>query len=250
MSFSNTGTKPSDLPKLDADGSNIIRYKERVETWLKSRGLGRHLSGRVKRPTAPIDRDGILFKASDSIAAMTDDEIEAYEVALDAWETKESQIRDVVYQTVDASTRMDIKDEPTAHLMWTKLCETYENLGDMATANVLYKLQTARWTKGTMRQHLLDMRELREANYAFLGALAADQDFSDSEIDIPDIPSDDDALASTPERYGGTIVDCGASSHFTPLKDELINYQSIKPEPIRAADGRVFYAEGRGDLKI
>ncbi|KAH6892831.1 hypothetical protein BKA70DRAFT_1119074, partial [Coprinopsis sp. MPI-PUGE-AT-0042] len=236
MSFSNTGTKPSDLPKLDADGSNIIRYKERVETWLKSRGLGRHLSGRVKRPTAPIDRDGILFKASDSIAAMTDDEIEAYEVALDAWETKESQIRDVVYQTVDASTRMDIKDEPTAHLMWTKLCETYENLGDMATANVLYKLQTARWTKGTMRQHLLDMRELLEEVRPNV-ALAVTSDFQD-------------ALASTPERYGGTIVDCGASSHFTPLKDELINYQSIKPEPIRAADGRVFYAEGRGDLKI
>ena len=50
--------------------------------------------------------------------------------------------------------------------------------------------------------------------------------------------------------YNGIILDCGASSHFTPDKNKLINYQKIEAEPIRAADGHIFSALGKGDMKI
>jgi len=107
-----------------------------------------------------------------------------------------------------------------------------------------------------------------ELNYAFLSVLVADDNFSnlDNKLDIPiannpdnlkDVAlavtsdfKDSHVLASAPAQYGGTIVDCGASSHFTPLKDQLTNYKSILSAPIRAADGRVFYAQGQGDLKV
>ncbi|KAJ3746487.1 hypothetical protein DFH05DRAFT_1369485, partial [Lentinula detonsa] len=37
---------------------------------------------------------------------------------------------------------------------------------------------------------------------------------------------------------------------FTPDREALVNYTSIEPEPIRAADGRIFTAVGRGDMVI
>ena len=44
------------------------------------------------------------------------------------------------------------------------------------------------------------------------------------------------------------IVDCGASSHFSPDKPKFINFEAITPEPIHAADGHIFSAIGHGDL--
>ena len=51
-------------------------------------------------------------------------------------------------------------------------------------------------------------------------------------------------------QSNGTILDCGASSHFSPEKSKFLNYQEINPEPVKAADGRTFKATGKGDLKI
>ncbi len=57
------------------------------------------------------------------------------------------------------------------------------------------------------------------------------------------------------EAYGVSsstdlIVDCGASSHFSPDKFKFVNFETISPEPIRAADGHTFSAIGRGDLIV
>jgi hypothetical protein len=97
----------------------------------------------------------------------------------------------------------------------------------------------------------------------FLGALAANYDSSNSKIIISDNISSNFknvALAVTSdfhnselqkvltsgsvEWYSGTIVNCGASSHFTPLKEQLTNYKPIMPSPICIANGCVFYTEG------
>ncbi|GBE86198.1 hypothetical protein SCP_0900770 [Sparassis crispa] len=41
------------IPKLAADGSNWITYKERMFTVMGSRGLLRHLQGTARRPPDP-----------------------------------------------------------------------------------------------------------------------------------------------------------------------------------------------------
>ena len=46
------------------------------------------------------------------------------------------------------------------------------------------------------------------------------------------------------------IVDCGASSHFSPDKSKFTNFEPISPKSIRAADRHTFSAIGRGDLII
>ena len=74
------------------------------------------------------------------------------------------------------------------------------------------------------------------------------------------IDSDDIALVCTSDfheeafKAGLTspsiIIDCGASSHFTPDRDKLFDYEKLSTLPIRAADSRTFAAHGRGKMKI
>ena len=46
------------------------------------------------------------------------------------------------------------------------------------------------------------------------------------------------------------IIDCSASSHFSPDKSKFVNFTTIVPEPIKAADGHTFSAIGCGDLIV
>src|ERR1700678_160214 len=74
------------------------------------------------------------------------------------------------------------------------------------------------------------------------------------------LPTDPEALVCTSDfrseahaipNHSESIIDSGASRHFSPERSKFINYEEfITSEPIRAADGRTFSALGKGDLKI
>lgn len=44
--------------------------------------------------------------------------------------------------------------------------------------------------------------------------------------------------------------DSGASRHMSPYRDRFVSYRTILPRAITAADKRVFYAVGEGDLRV
>jgi transposase InsO family protein len=46
------------------------------------------------------------------------------------------------------------------------------------------------------------------------------------------------------------LYDSGASRHMSPFRDRFVSYKTIPPRAITAADKRVFYAIGVGDLKV
>jgi len=63
--------------------------------------------------------------------------------------------------------------------------------------------------------------------------------------------SDFHSEAHAISNHAGTILDSGASHHFSPDHLKFLNYQElINPEPIRAADGRTFSALGKGDIQV
>ena len=74
------------------------------------------------------------------------------------------------------------------------------------------------------------------------------------------LPDDPNALVCTSDfrseahaipNYSESIIDSGASRHFSPDQSKFLNYEKfINSEPIRAADGRTFSALGKGDLRI
>jgi hypothetical protein len=51
-------------------------------------------------------------------------------------------------------------------------------------------------------------------------------------------------------RSSTELYDSGASKHMSPFRDRFTSYQAIPPRAITAADKRVFYAIGTGDLEI
>ncbi|PPR03110.1 hypothetical protein CVT24_012410 [Panaeolus cyanescens] len=67
--------------------------------------------------------------------------------------------------------------------------------------------------------------------------------------DVEPLKAPSYALQSLTSQYLGTVLDCGASDHYTPRRDLLTNFTPVK-EATRVADGRIVDALGKGDLTI
>ena len=59
-----------------------------------------------------------------------------------------------------------------------------------------------------------------------------------------------DSAALTSAKSEVELYDSGASRHMSPFSHRFTNLHPIPPRPITAANNRVFYAIGSGDLKI
>ena len=74
------------------------------------------------------------------------------------------------------------------------------------------------------------------------------------------VPNDPTALVCTSDfhseahaisNHAGTILNSSASCHFSPDHSKFLNYQElVNPKPIRATDGRIFSALGKGDIQV
>ena len=81
-------------------------------------------------------------------------------------------------------------------------------------------------------------------------------------IAIPDKEDEDLALAVTSDfqedaralsasaSNDGIILDSGATHHFSPQCSKYINFTPITDSPIKAADGRILNATGKGDMRL
>jgi len=77
-----------------------------------------------------------------------------------------------------------------------------------------------------------------------------DTDNEDVSLAVTCCPTEPlEALATYPASCSA-IIDCGATRHFTPNRSDLINFITIEPKDIKAANGVTLQATGRGDLKI
>ncbi|KAG5633044.1 hypothetical protein DXG03_008705, partial [Asterophora parasitica] len=108
------------LPKLASDGSNWFLYQERVLNALTSKKLRRHVTGTARKPEDLTESGGDFFKRG-SLAPLSDKELEVHEDEVDDWLQRQAQVREIIYGTVDKSTFLQIKNEPTAADVWKKL---------------------------------------------------------------------------------------------------------------------------------
>ena len=76
-----------------------------------------------------------------------------------------------------------------------------------------------------------------------------DHDGPDALVVTSDFKHMTGALIATSGSIG-IIIDCGASRHFSSDRKAFTNLVEITPSPIRAADGRTFYASAKGDMRI
>ena len=172
-----TTIKVTQLPKLASDGENWLTYQERVTNAATARNLRRHLLGTALQPSSVEERDGEFFLPG-STTALSADALETLETSVDSWHQKEAQVRELIYNTVDNSTFLQIKGEKTAAALWKKLTSIHGNKGAQFEEYLLGKLQTARYSESDeMRTHLQSMNTLRE-RLAEIGSPISDVQFN------------------------------------------------------------------------
>ena len=378
-----SNVKVTNLPKLSEDGSNWVTYKERILNNLTSKGLTRHVRGSARKPVPIVERDGSFYRLNE-LSPLSDEDLEMLEDAIDTYDQKEAQVREIIYETVSKSVFLEIKNETSAYNVWTKLVAIHEEKGTMTYTDTLTKLSSARYADGkNMRSHITYMKELQE-RLAEMGNPINDDQFSayirasltpdyrplmtsimassrasGKSLSVHDLimfiyeeadnkaveknvdeAKDNSAMAANREKgkgkcksdqkctnckkkghtrencfakgggkeseapdwwkkkFGkdeskstaanaadadeeavafltytenfalvvtsdfqaealttgvakcGTIIDCGASNHFSPEREKFLNYRELSPIPIKAADGRIFHALGKGDMKV
>ncbi len=128
MSSSTATIKLLNLPRLKDDGMNYILYKEWIPNVATSKGLRRVLYRTAKKPVEMMEINGDYYLPG-SLAPLSDGEVEKQLTLQDAYDQKEAQAHEMMYETISTSTFMQIKNEPTTATMWKKLTSIFEEKG-------------------------------------------------------------------------------------------------------------------------
>src|SRR5271170_2702694 len=91
---SNSTVKGMNLPKLAEDGLNWVLYQERLENAITAtKGLRRHLQGTARKPEPLEQKPNGQWYRQELTTALTNDEIDKHEDAIDIYEQREAQVR-------------------------------------------------------------------------------------------------------------------------------------------------------------
>ena len=174
--LSSTNNQALSLPKLRDDSSNWATYSERILNYLTSKGYCRHVLGTVRKPEDLVESGGKIYLGK-SKEPMTDEQLAKHEDAMDLYDQMQAAVREIIYRTVDKTTFLQIKNESDAASVWKKVTSIHAEKGSMYEANLLVQLQNTRYDeKGSMREHLWKMTELRE-RLAEMNAAISDESF-------------------------------------------------------------------------
>ncbi|TBU55226.1 hypothetical protein BD310DRAFT_884822, partial [Dichomitus squalens] len=126
LSSANTANLYS-VPKLAADGSNWITYKERILTVLGTRGLMRHLLGTARRPPAPPVWPRPPRPATPLASASTAylKKVEEAETKADEYDQREFAARQQIYSTISDTMLLKVKYLPDAASVWAAIVNEY-----------------------------------------------------------------------------------------------------------------------------
>ena len=112
------------------------------------------------------------------------------------------------------------------------------------------------WAKGGGKEGQGPKRKGRAQEGTAAAETAADESQLEAWAAIEDVCEGGDehvAAAGSTQANDGVqteLYDSGASRHMSPFRDRFVTYRSIPPRAITAADKRVFYAVGAGDLRV
>ena len=141
VSTDSSTIKVTSLPKLAADGSNWTTYQDYIVNAIKAKGLCRHLIDMACKPEE-LEEWTRKFYKSKTMLPLTNDELEAHRNLINTYEQKEAMLCEIIYGTVNRSTFIQIKGEPTAGAIWKKLQLIHANKGSMFETDLLTQLQT------------------------------------------------------------------------------------------------------------
>lgn len=176
------------IQKLKDDSTNWLTYRTRLETAVASKGLTRHLQGRVRVPQelpTRIETDHsitVLVKGSDpadtAAKAATEAEIEENEKSLDDYSQKEATVKQLIFGSISDRRLIEVRDLSTAAKVWAKLRQLHEGRSEMVATDKRTVLQNMRLgEKGDLRLHLDGMVKIR-SELSEMGSPVDNRDFA------------------------------------------------------------------------
>jgi len=101
------------IPKLKADGSNWVQWKELTTSWFASKSLRRHVAGTVRPPPEPSLFDAKATYSEDQLA-----QLDAEEKKWDEYDQKENMVKQQIYATVSESILLKVMGKGSAAETW------------------------------------------------------------------------------------------------------------------------------------
>ena len=192
-------SKDSDIfkvPKLLADGSNWITYKDRLRWALDARGLSDHLDDNTSEPQPST-------VATESSTTTTDSERRGYVIRLEKWRVAEATIKQCIASTVPDSIFNRVKSKKTAKEVWDAVGEIFEGRSLMVAIDLQQKMQNLRCGENhNARTHFDTLCDMNE-RLSSMGVTLADHEFGSI------------LIGSLPPIYDPTISSILASARLS-----------------------------------
>jgi len=112
----NSGIQVLSLPKLHGNSSNWVTYSECILNYFTSKGLCWHVLGTTCKLEELVERSGSFYKHN-SLAPLTDDEVEKHEEIQDTYGQQQVAVCKVIYRTINKTTFLQVKNEPDVTAM-------------------------------------------------------------------------------------------------------------------------------------
>jgi hypothetical protein len=189
------------VPKLLADGSNWVTYKDRLRWALNARGVLNHLDKVVPEPEVLVATE--LSPTDDSAAAdpsggtkvppkdfdtsMTELVARSSEMRHDKWRANEATVKQCIASSVPDSVFNRVKMKSTAKDVWDAVAQIFEGRSLMVAINLRQKMQNVSCgASDDVRTHFDKLADMNE-KLSSIGVTLEDHEYAS--ILIGSLPS-------------------------------------------------------------
>ena len=230
------------IPRLEADGSNWVIYKDRFTYAADAASLLGHIDGKGV-PPRPI----IIPRGTEPLTAAQQESLDDYAVEMSKWQSEEAIIRQAIASTISDSLFLEVRKTDTALGMWEAVKGQREKKSRMVTVDMRRKLQAEKCPEsGDVRAHLYKLQAMRE-DLASMGGSIDDEDFTS--IILGSIPQSYDtyiaAITATSTLMDKTL---SPTNLIDAIRDEA-DRRTIKNPKSKKAEQDVAYSAGQSSGK-
>ncbi|KAJ3489198.1 hypothetical protein NLJ89_g11551 [Agrocybe chaxingu] len=172
------------VPKLLADGSNWVTYKDRLRWAVDARGLLNHLDEDIPEPTkltvTSLDTLGDPNTPAKAGTTSTTDErvTRGYELRTTQYKTSEATVKQAIASTIPDSVFNRIKTKKTAKNVWDALTEIFENRSLTVAIDLRHQMQTIKCGKHEdVRTHFAKLANMNE-RLSSMGITFSDHEYA------------------------------------------------------------------------
>jgi transposase InsO family protein len=217
MSF--TSVNANAVPMLEESGTNWVTWRARILVALGARGLTRHIEGRAKRPDKLLyDGETDSWKYTDlarRVEMPSDKEVEAFEIRLDDWTLKESNVKSTLFNAVYESLVVELHGRDTSAEIWKAINERHQDKTEVFRAQTYRRLATMVCnSEADVKRYMTDAVKLRE-ELAGMGRLMTGEEFNAIILS---------AMPTTYRPLLSSVIKSAEIAGKTLTSAELINY--------------------------